>query len=324
MLSTKGFTSSGAAKEYYSHGDYYGSEGEGLWYGKGIDDPGLEGHFVAKTSKKFNAVLEGYLPNGDRLGKQSQAGIEHRPGMDLTFSSPKSLSIEMLVNATKQEKKKLENARLKALKQTLSFIEKEGYVFARKGAQGIEKERVHNLTFALFRHSTNRNNEPHDHVHCLLANMAKCSDGKYRSIRWDNVFENNKKIGQYFRNFLALEVQKLGYDIKPINLGHKNGSSFELAKVGQELIDSFSTRRKEIEELYAKYNVTTSKGKDRVVINSRKAKQNLEEDSLKNAWKELSERIKQENKNMPDNGNQNMPKCDKLKPEGIVSQLKKK
>lgn len=323
MLSTKGFLSSGAAKEYYSHGDYYGSEGEGLWYGKGIDDLGLEGHFNAKTSKEFARVLEGYLPKGDRLGRQGHTGIEHRPGMDLTFSSPKSLSIEMLVNSNKQEKRKLENARLKALKQTLSFIEKEGYVFVRKGAQGIEKEKVHNLTFALFRHSTNRNNEPHDHVHCLLANMAKCSDGKYRSICWDNVFENNKNIGQYFRNFLALEVQKLGYDIRHINLGHKNGSSFELSKVSQELIDSFSTRRKEIEELYVKYNVTTSKGKDAIVINSRKAKQKLEEDSLKNAWKELSERIKQDNTNTSTNRylSKQVLKDEQQKPESIVSQL---
>lgn len=295
MLSTKGFSSSKAAQEYYSHGDYYGSEGEGVWYGQGTEDLGLKGNFNAKNNKEFQVILEGYLPSGDRLGKRTLEGVEHRPGMDLTFSSPKSISIEMLVNATKEEKRKLEQARTRAIKKTLDFIEKEGYVFVRKGAQGLEKERVHKLTFALFRHSTNRNNEPHDHIHCLLANMAKCSDGKYRSICWDDIFENNKKIGQYFRNFYALEVQNIGYEIRQVNLGHNNGSSFELIKIRQEKIDALSTRTKEIEEFCKKYGVTSSKGKKAITVNSRKAKQTFEEDYLKKAWKDFSEKVEQEN-----------------------------
>lgn len=312
MLSTKGFSSSKSAQEYYSHGDYYGSEGEGMWYGMGTENLGLKGKFNAKNNKEFQAILEGYLPNGDRLGKRTLEGIEHRPGMDLTFSSPKSISIEMLVNATKAEKRKLENARTRAIKKTLDFIEKEGYVFVRKGAQGIDKERVYKLTFALFKHSTNRNNEPHDHVHCLLANMAKCSDGKYRSICWDEIFENNKKIGQYFRNFYALEIRDIGHEIRQVNLGYNNGSSFELTKIKQEKIDAFSTRTKEIKKFCEQYGVTSSKGKKAITVNSRKAKQTFEEDYLKNVWKDFSEKVEQEN-------NQHLQQQEKTK--GIIATL---
>ena len=62
---------------------------------------------LTEYEQQFQSILEGYLPNGDRLGKRTLAGIEHRPGMDLTFSSPKSVSIEMLVNSTKAEKREV-------------------------------------------------------------------------------------------------------------------------------------------------------------------------------------------------------------------------
>ena len=41
MLTVKGFGSAKDALAYYSHGDYYGSEGMGTWYGAGADELGL-------------------------------------------------------------------------------------------------------------------------------------------------------------------------------------------------------------------------------------------------------------------------------------------
>ncbi len=143
------------------------------------------------------------------------------------------------------------------------------------------------LTFLpIFTHTTNRNLEPQDHVHCLLANMAKCNDGKYRSIVWDRILENNKFIGQIFRNELALEIQKLGYEIVT-KLLPDNSSSFELKHISQKLIDAFSTRRQEIEKLFKELDIKTKEGRDKVVINSRKAKETISKDKLENAWKEV-------------------------------------
>ena len=53
MLSTRVFKSSNAAASYYSHGDYYGSEGEGNWFGEGTKDLRLSGEFTAKGNKAF-------------------------------------------------------------------------------------------------------------------------------------------------------------------------------------------------------------------------------------------------------------------------------
>lgn len=296
MLSTKAFSSSANAKEYYSHADYYGEEAKGVWYGNGAKALGLEGSFDAKSSTSFSNILAGKPGDGIELGRKDKDGnINHRPGIDLTFSSPKSFSIQYHVFANGDEKAKLNQARINALHKTLNYIEQSGLVYTRKGRGGIVQEEATKLTFALFTHSTNRNLEPQDHVHCLLANLTKCNDGKYRSVVWDKIFENNKFLGQVFRNELALEVKKLGYEIETKILSD-GSSSFELKNIPQSLIDAFSTRRQEIEAICKQLDIKTKEGRDKVVINSRKAKQTISKEKLDIAWREVVDKIKESEK----------------------------
>lgn len=289
MLSVKIFTSSGAAEKYYSHGDYYGSEGEGTWLGEGAKDFGLKGRFFAKNNKEFSNLLNGIAPDGTVLGRNTKEGREHNPGTDLTFSVPKSFSIQMMLYANADEKKNMEKAVMNSVSKTLSFIKKEGYVFARLGAQGKEREKLESLIFATFMHTTNRNLEPQVHVHSFLANIAKCKDGKYRSTNIDNLLQNNKYFGQIFRNELAIESKKIGLEISPTILSD-GSSSFELSNIHPKLIDAFSTRRKEILKLCEQYGVTTKEGRDKIVINSRKAKKLVTEEQLSKAWNEIEQK----------------------------------
>ncbi|KIE04233.1 hypothetical protein NF27_IP00010, partial [Candidatus Jidaibacter acanthamoeba] len=196
----------------------------------------------------------------------------------------------MLINASVEEKRALDKALNNALSKTLSFVEKEGFIITRSQKGGTEREPADKLTFATFKHTTNRNLEPQVHVHCFLANAAKGKDGKYRSIVLDTLFENNKFIGQVFRNELALEVKNSGYDIRTTKLSD-GSSSFELTKINPKLIEAFSTRRKEIERLCKELGVTTKEGRDAVVINSRKAKRLVKEEDLLNTWKEVQSNI---------------------------------
>ena len=293
MLSTRVFKSANSAASYYSHGDYYGSEGQGYWFGEGSKDLSLSGEFNAKDNQAFIDLLEGKMPNGQKLARKINGKEEHCPGVDLTFSAPKSFSIEMLIYADKDKKEAMEGALKTAVNNTLKYIEENNYVVARKGHNGVIKEPINKLTFSNFMHTTNRNVEPQAHIHCLLANAAKCDDGKFRSIAFDEILKNNKFFGQVFRNELAMETKKLGYEISPTTLSD-GSSSFEITKIHPKLIDAFSTRRKEIEELCKFYNVTTTEGRDRIVINSRKSKSiNFQEDITK-AWHKLEQKVQQE------------------------------
>ena len=98
-----------------------------------------------------------------------------------------------------------------------------------------------------------------------------------------------------FRNELALEVKKLGYEIRTTQLSDWS-SSFELKQISQNLIDAFSTRRKEIEALFKLYDVKTKEGRDRIVINSREAKKTVSETVLKEAWAKVVEFTLKENR----------------------------
>ncbi len=293
MLSSRIFSSSDAATNYYAQGDYYGEESQGKWFGFGAEELNLEGNFSAKTSKQFSDLLKGIMPNGQILSKKTKDGPVHCPGIDLTFSAPKSFSIQMLVLANVDERKKMEEALTKSVENTLRYIENNGYIIARKGHNGEIKEPITKLIFSSFMHTTNRNLEPQAHVHCLLANGAKCEDGKFRSISFDKLLKNQKFFGQIFRNELAIETKKLGFEITPIILSD-GSSGFELCKIDQKLIDGFSTRRHEIEELFKLYDVKTKQDREKIVINSRKSKKHVTEQKLTEAWKSLEQKIAQE------------------------------
>lgn len=293
MLSVKTWSNNSAAAKYYSHGDYYGSEGQGVWFGKAAKELGLQGHFKASSDNVFNDLIKGVLPNDQVLGRKSRDGVEHRPGIDMTFSCPKSLSIQMLIFADNEQKQIMETALIKATDKTLQFIESQGFAYARKGYNGTIKENVHKLAFAKFMHTTNRNLEPQAHIHCFLANVGKCEDEKYRSLIYDNILANVKLLGQVWRNELALELKNQGFELRTTILDD-GSSSFELANIDQKLIEGFSTRRQEIEAICQRLGIVTKEGRDKVVINSRKAKQKVNEVDLKKAWNELASKIQKE------------------------------
>lgn len=93
MLSIEPLKSaSGAANYYLKVVNYYSNDANSMrWLGEG-----------AKTLNIYNKsveqglmldLLNGRLPDGTQLGKMTQAGIQHRPGFDMTVSAPKSFSI---------------------------------------------------------------------------------------------------------------------------------------------------------------------------------------------------------------------------------------
>ena len=99
MLSLAVIGSAGAATNYYARDNYYASDREALqhsyWAGRGAAALGLKGE-VAKSA--LSAILNGRLPDGRQLGRVQDGAMVHAPGVDATFSAPKSVSViaEML------------------------------------------------------------------------------------------------------------------------------------------------------------------------------------------------------------------------------------
>ncbi len=90
MISLAAVGSAGAAASYYAKDNYYTQDqatDASLWTGQGAEALGLSGPVAADV---FERVLSGQLPGGATIGAVRG---EHRPGVDLTFSTPKSVSL---------------------------------------------------------------------------------------------------------------------------------------------------------------------------------------------------------------------------------------
>ncbi|HBT6883792.1 TPA: conjugative relaxase, partial [Klebsiella pneumoniae] len=101
MLSFSQVKSAGSAGNYYTDKDNYyviGSMDE-RWQGKGAEALGLEG----KVDKQvFTELLQGKLPDGSDLTRIQDGVNKHRPGYDLTFSAPKSVSMLAMLGGDKR------------------------------------------------------------------------------------------------------------------------------------------------------------------------------------------------------------------------------
>ena len=303
MLTVKGFGSAKDALAYYSHGDYYGSEGMGTWYGAGADELGLKGEFNAGTDPRFKAVLEGRISEDSKLGRMHKGKWEHRPGYDLTFSAPKSFSIEVNLRSDPKKQAELREAMSSAAKATLDYAVDKGYIYTRKGKGGKERENATKLIHAFFPHTTNRNLEPQEHIHTLLANAAICADGKIRSINMERIMDRAgtvKFLGQMFRSEFACNLLDMGYKLRTTVLPDKS-TSFEFAHISEKLIEAFSTRTKDIDRECKERGITTKEGREKVVINSRRAKKLVEKEVLQKNWETV------EKQTLSNDLNQNSP-----------------
>src|SRR6266545_2212369 len=88
----------GRAASYYADGadDYYAGEGEAsAWQGKGAEALGLDGPV---DDVRFRELLAGEVDRGGPITRATtRRDTQSRIGIDLTFSAPKSVSIQALV-----------------------------------------------------------------------------------------------------------------------------------------------------------------------------------------------------------------------------------
>ncbi|MGK7896262.1 MAG: MobF family relaxase [Xenococcus sp. (in: cyanobacteria)] len=227
------------AENYYRQENYYSKEESkknSEWYGKGAEKLGLQGNI---ESEDFSNLLHGELPDGERFRKRppTHAEYKERAGVDLTFSAPKSVSLAVLVNGDKR----LEDAHREAVKTTLNIAESR-YASTRIREDGERKAiSTGNLIVAQFHHDSSREKDPQLHTHAVVINATQSANGKWYSLRNDEIFSNQKLLGTIYQNELAHQAKKLGYEIE-----QRENGQFELKGYTQGQLEHFSKRRKQI------------------------------------------------------------------------------
>ncbi len=248
MLSFKFVTSAAGAAHYFeTSDDYYGKEGHrGEWVGQSVIHLGLDGALTIERDT-FQNLLDGQLPNGQRMRLSQTKGSKDRKGIDFTFSAPKSVSIQALVKGDAR----IVAAHDTAVRKSLELMQE--FAATRKKQAGLSfRERTGNLVAATFRHELSRAQDPQLHTHAIVMNLTRRSDGEWRALSNEDLLKNVKVVGAFYRATLAAELKALGFDLRETRKG-----GWELAHIPDAAIQLFSQRSQEIEKLLA------ARGQDR-------------------------------------------------------------
>ncbi|CAI1201640.1 conjugative transfer relaxase/helicase TraI [Serratia marcescens] len=267
MMSIGQVGPAGKAGDYYTHQDNYyvlGSMDE-RWVGQGAEALGLSGKVDVKD---FVAVLEGKLPDGSDLTRMVGGENKHRPGYDLTFSAPKSVSIMAMLGGDKR----LIAAHNHAVEVAVREVEK--LASTRSMTEGVSETRLTgNLVVALFNHDTSRDLDPQMHTHAVVANVTQ-HDGKWQTLSSDtvgktgfieSVYANQVAFGQIYRHVLRQDTEAMGYQTE--NVGPHGMWEF---KGMENVIDVFSKRNHAIDA--AAGPDASLKSRDMATLDTRKAK----------------------------------------------------
>lgn len=277
MMSIAQVRSAGSAAGYYSDRDNYYVLGslEERWAGKGAEQLGLQG---AVDKEVFTRVLEGRLPDGADLSRQQDGSNKHRPGYDLTFSAPKSVSLMAMLAGDKR----LTEAHNQAVDIAVRQVEALASTRVMTDGQS-ETVLTGNLVMALFNHDTSRDQEPQLHTHAVVANVTQ-HDGEWKTLSSDkvgktgfieNVYANQIAFGKIYRAVLKEKVEALGYETEVVG---KHGM-WEMPGVP---VEAFSSRSQTIREAVG--DDASLKSRDVAALDTRKSKQHVDPEVKMAEW----------------------------------------
>lgn len=232
-------------------------EPAGKWVGSFAEKRGFAGEQVRRGD--LVKALTGFDPRtGEKLS--NNAGEDkHKPGYDLTFSAPKSVSIAW-ATAAPELQKAISEAHQRSVESALRYAEACGAFVQREGHAGAVKVPHHEMAFATFEHSSNRSGESHLHTHAVGANISE--NGK--RVDFDTRFAHT--IGTAYRAKFAADLEKLGFQIE------RDGKSFRLAGFPPALEKRLSSRSAEIAAAAAKTGQKSAAARDIHALSTRVAK----------------------------------------------------
>ena len=256
------------------------------WEGEGARALGYTGRVETRALRD---VLRGWVRDGSlrdrrrqprRLGRRRGGKWEHRAGLDLTLSPPRSVSILALLGGDGR----LMAAHEGAARRTLERIESE-YVETRKSDPKTRRTvRVggQKMVAATFLHVRSRELDPHIHIHSIIANAVLDDDGKWRTMANEKIYKGSRRINAFYLAVLAGELERLGYRLRNTD----SDGGFEIEGVPHEVIETFSKRSAHIEEeLRRRASRCDATPADVVARKTRAPKRAVASAVLENAWR---------------------------------------
>ncbi|EEY4650066.1 conjugative relaxase [Salmonella enterica subsp. enterica serovar Agona] len=272
--------------DYYADGadDYYAKDGNAMqWQGAGAEELGLTGEV---EQKRFAKLLDGKVTDDiSVMRKTANSESKERLGYDLTFSAPKGVTLQALVNGDKRIIEAHDRAVTKAIEEAERLALGRFTVNKKTHVENTNK-----LIVGKFRHETSRELDPDLHTHAFVMNLTKTSDGKWRSLTNDGIVNSLTLLGNVYKSELARELELAGY-----NLRYDRNGTFDLAHFSQEQIAQFSQRSQQIEAELAKNGLSretaSHEQKNAAALKTRKSKGEVDRDVLYEGWKNRAKEL---------------------------------
>jgi len=283
MLSTTNIASAKQAGRYFAADNYYTAEENqerSAWQGQGAVALGFSGEVDVA---ELVAILEGRV-GGQQLGRHAgnapPTAHEHRPGLDMTLSAPKSVSLLAEVGGQAA----VRAAHEAAVDAVLHYAEQQ-LAEARVTERGVtQRVRTGNLLIARFHHNTSRDLDPQTHTHLVIANATQLSDGRWGSLSNEALYGAQKLLGAIYDSELAANLRGLGYRIEATE-----GGRWEVAGFTRDQLEHFSQRSKAIEERLARFGLdrmtASAAQKEEAALRTRPAKRTVDHAALGADWR---------------------------------------
>ena len=258
--------------------DYYAGRGEapGEWVGQGAQDLGLCGEVDADG---LGALMAGVDPaSGDQL--REVVGQHAVTGFDLTFSTPKSVSI-LYAAADEEVSAAVRRAHDESTAAALSYMEREA-CRSRRGKGGAERVIGEGFVGGAFRHRTSRAGDPQLHTHVVVGNLTKSSDGNWRTLDGRALYQHAKTGGYVYQAELRARLtQYIGVDWNE----PRNGMA-DVAGMPRAVIEHFSQRRAEIVDALSERKSDSPRSAQAATLQTRRAKDySIERGRLHEEWR---------------------------------------
>jgi len=258
--------------------DYYLGHGEapGQWIGAMSASLGLTGEVDPAALRN---LLDGRAADGTDLGIVRRGN--RRPGYDLTFSAPKSISL-LWTFGSPEIRDTVSEAHDRAVAGVLDQLSREACV-VRRGANGKDTHGGAGFLAAAFRHRTSRAGDPQLHTHVLVPNVVLGDDGRWSAPDGRQLYRWQKAASAMYQSALRAELSCLGlaWEVRRSGLG-------EVAGVPQEVLRAFSKRRVEVEKALADRGLDSARAAEVAALNTRGAKPEVTRstETLRAGWED--------------------------------------
>jgi conjugative relaxase-like TrwC/TraI family protein len=257
---------------------------------------GIEGEEI--DGADFIALMEGRHPRTGGWLRSEGAGGGRGGGIDVTFSAPKSVSVEWALGDT-EARRGIEAAHTAAVREAIAYITETVPTVRRRYGGVVVEECARDLIAAEYRHTTARSvvvgemPDPQLHSHVVITSAVR-ADGRLVAVASRPVFRAARDAGAYYRSALAQQLIQRAYQIEP-GTG-KRGRYFEIAGVPRPLLDAFSARSREVAEAAERFRAKWGRAPERGELRqlkreNRRGKVLVNRGDLDRAWQHTAEQF---------------------------------